>query len=181
WAASAPRIVMGSLDDTHFAWVHPGLLGDREHPEPPEHQVAREDHELVARYTILQPANASIGGEGALERVDYRNHATPTAIRLVKSGPAGTYVIFHAVCPLDWNRSQVFLITARDFDIAPGRDRHYLEFEERILGQDRRVVESQRPWLLPPLASRLMLYVRPADLPLIAFQRWLEELGVPHL
>ena len=41
------------------------------------------------------------------------------------------------------------------------------------------MVESQRPWLLPPLSSRLSLYVRPADLPLIAYQRWLEELGIP--
>lgn len=42
-------------------------------------------------------------------------------------------------------------------------------------------MESQRPWLLPPPASRLMLCVRPADLPLIAFQRWLEELGIPQV
>ncbi len=32
-----------------------------------------------------------------------------------------------------------------------------------------------------PLSSRLMLYVRPADLPLIAYQKWLEELGVPQI
>jgi vanillate O-demethylase monooxygenase subunit len=42
------------------------------------------------------------------------------------------------------------------------------------------VVESQRPWLLPPLSSRMMLYIRPADLPLVAYQRWLEELGIPQ-
>jgi hypothetical protein len=27
----------------------------------------------------------------------------------------------------------------------------------------------------------MTLFVRPADLPLIAFQRWLEELGVPQV
>ena len=42
-------------------------------------------------------------------------------------------------------------------------------------------VDQQRPWLLPPLSSRLMLYVRPADLPLIRFQKWMEELGIPEL
>jgi len=26
-----------------------------------------------------------------------------------------------------------------------------------------------------------MLYVRPADLPLIAYQKWMEELGVPQI
>jgi len=34
--------------------------------------------------------------------------------------------------------------------------------------------------LLPPLSSRMMLYVRPADLPLVAFQKWLEELSIPQ-
>lgn len=43
------------------------------------------------------------------------------------------------------------------------------------------MIESQRPWLLPPLSARMSLYVRPADLPLIEFQRWLEELELPQL
>ena len=34
--------------------------------------------------------------------------------------------------------------------------------------------------LLPPLSSRMMLHVRPADLPLVAFQKWLEGLHIPQ-
>src|SRR5205823_4573926 len=86
----------GRWDDTHFPWVHEGILGDRAHPEPPDHQVYRQGSELVSTYTMLQPANASIGGQEsgeALESVTYTNHVTPTTIRLVKQGPAGTYVI----------------------------------------------------------------------------------------
>jgi len=26
-----------------------------------------------------------------------------------------------------------------------------------------------------------MLYVRPADLPLVAYQKWMEQLGVPQI
>jgi vanillate O-demethylase monooxygenase subunit len=180
WTASAPRIVMAALDDTHFPWVHPGLLGDRDHPEPPDHEVRREGDALVCSYSILQPANESIGG-AALETVEYLNRVTPTTVRLTKRGPAGSYVLFQAMCPVAHNRSLVFLQTARDFDLEPARDQLYTDFEDVIQSQDRPVVESQRPWLLPPLASRLMLYVRPADLPLIAFQRWLEELGIPQV
>ncbi len=179
WRASAPRIVMAALDDTHFPWVHPGVLGDQEHPEPPDHHAELDGDALVAWYESEQPANQSIGGTAALERVEYRNWATPSTIRLRKRGPAGTYVIFDAVSPVAHDRSLVFLITARDFDTDAARDEHYLQFEDAIQAQDRPVVESQRPWLLPPLSSRLSLYVRPADLPLIAYQRWLEELGIP--
>ena len=66
-------------------------------------------------------------------------------------------------------------------DLDPERDQSYLEFEDVIQAQDRPVIESQRPWLLPPLSARMTLFVRPADLPLIAFQRWLEDLGVPQV
>jgi vanillate O-demethylase monooxygenase subunit len=113
--------------------------------------------------------------------VTYTNWCTPTTIRLRKDGPAGTYAIYQVMCPVSPQRSLVFLQMARDFDRDPERDQAYLEFEDVIQAQDRPVIESQRPWLLPPLSARLSLYVRPADLPLIAFQRWLEELGVPQI
>ena len=184
WAASAPRIVMGALDDTHFPWVHPGLLGDPAHPEPPDHEAFREGDYLVSRYSTLQPANETISGadgSGELETVTYVNYCTPTSIRLVKEGPAGRYAILQAMTPVRHDLSLVFLQMARDFDTDPARDPEYMAFEDRIQEQDRPVVESQRPWLLPPLSSRLLLYVRPADLPLVAFQRWLEDLGIPQL
>jgi phenylpropionate dioxygenase-like ring-hydroxylating dioxygenase large terminal subunit len=182
WSASAPRLVMGALDDTHFAWVHPGLLGDPAHPEPPDHRAWREGTAVVSTYRHLQPANESIGGAaGAMEEVDYTNRATATSIHLLKAGPAGSYAILMAFCPVSAMRTIPFLITARDFDTDPDRDESYLEFEDRVQAQDRRVVESQRPWLLPPLSARLQLYVRPADLPLVEFQRYLEELGVPQV
>ena len=183
WRASAPRIVMGALDDTHFPWVHPGLLGDPAHPEPPDHEAFREGDYLVSRYSTLQPANETISGQesgAGLETVTYTNWCTPTSIRLRKEGPAGTYAIYQVMCPLSADRSLIFLQMARDFDLDPARDQSYLEFEDVIQAQDRPVIESQRPWLLPPLSARMTLFVRPADLPLIAFQRWLEELGVPQ-
>ena len=165
WAASAPRVIMGALDDTHFPWVHPGLLGDPGHPEPPDHEAHEEGQYVVSSYAILQPANETISGAEAggeqLETVRYTNYCTPTSIRLLKEGPAGTYAIF------------------------PGGVRvevaGHLQEHERAVVPDRPVVESQRPWLLPPLSARLQLYVRPADLPLILFQRRLEERGIPQI
>jgi vanillate O-demethylase monooxygenase subunit len=175
---------MGALDDTHFPWVHPGLLGDPEHPEPPDHEAHREGRYLVSSYSTLQPANETISGQqvsGELETVRYANYCTPTTIRLLKDGPVGRYAIYQAMCPVAADRTLIFLQMARDFDMDPSRDQAYLEFEDVIQSQDRPVVESQRPWLLPPLSSRLSLYVRPADLPLIAFQKWMEELGIPQV
>ena len=184
WAASATRIVMGALDDTHFPWVHPGTLGDQAHPEPPDHEVSVEGDRLVSTYAIEQPANLSLGsaaGAAGREEVVYTNTVTPTAIRLLKEAPAGRFVLFQVMQPLSYLSTRIYLQVARDFDLEPARDESYLEFEDGIQAQDQPVVESQRPWLLPPLSSRLMLYVRPADLPLIRFQKWMEELGIPEL
>jgi vanillate O-demethylase monooxygenase subunit len=184
WAASATRIVMGALDDTHFAWVHPGLLGDPEHPEPPDHRVSQEGHELVSAYSILQPANLTMGSAADAERLEtvvYTNRVTPSTIRLLKESPAGVFVLFQVMQPINQASSRIYLQVARNFDLAPERDESFLAFEDVIQSQDQPVVESQRPWLLPPLTSRLMLYIRPADLPLIAYQKWMEELGIPQL
>nr|WP_158260279.1 aromatic ring-hydroxylating dioxygenase subunit alpha [Mycobacterium eburneum] len=181
WRASAPRVVMGALDDTHFGWVHPGLLGDPDTPEAPDHEAHREGDYLITSYSVEQPGTLSSMGTGICETVNYRNAATPTSIRLVKRSATGTYVIFMAVQPVDADRSHVYLLTARDFDLDPAGDERYLTFEDTLQAQDRVVIESQRPWLLPPLESRLALYIRPADLPLIEFQRWLEELGIPQV
>ena len=184
WRASATRIVMAALDDTHFPWVHPGTLGDPAHPEPPDHTADLLGDHLVAAYSIEQPANVSLGsaeGASGLETVTYTNHVWPTTVRLVKNAPGGNFVLFQTMQPIAHDRSRIFLQVARDFDPDPEHDRSYIDFEDVIQSQDRPIVESQRPWLLPPLSSRLMLYVRPADLPLIALQKWMEELGLPQV
>jgi phenylpropionate dioxygenase-like ring-hydroxylating dioxygenase large terminal subunit len=184
WQAAATRIVMAALDDTHFPWVHPGILGDPSHPEPPDHRAEVVGDHVVASYLIEQPANISLGsapGASGLEPVAYTNHVYPSTIRLHKEAPGGVFILFQTMQPIAHNRSRIFLQVARNFDLDRDRDETYLAFEDVIQSQDKPVVESQRPWLLPPLSSRLMLYVRPADLPLIAYQKWMEDLGIPQI
>jgi phenylpropionate dioxygenase-like ring-hydroxylating dioxygenase large terminal subunit len=186
WQASAPRIIMGALDDTHFPWVHPGLLGDRAHTDPPIHRVERQGRYLVSRYDILQPKNVGasyIPGKGTgdeLTRVSYTNYVgMPGVIRLVKVGEGSTcYVIWMATCPHSYNCTTSFWRVMRNYDRDPDRDSHYEDFEDRVRAQDKVIVESQRPWLLPPFWTKIELPLRPADLPLIEYQKWLEELGI---
>ena len=47
--------------------------------------------------------------------------------------------------------------------------------------EDKEIVESQKPWLLPPLRAQMILYVRPEDVPLVEFQKMAERLGVPQV
>lgn len=183
WIAAAPRVVMGALDDTHFPWVHPGVLGDRSHVAPPDHRVWRDGRYLMSQYTIQQPTNITIAtGETheAMQNVTYTNYlAIPTTIRLLKGSDDGKrYAIWLATCPRRYNMTDTFWRVARNYDLDPARDEAYESFEDLVREQDRPIVESQRPWLLPPLWSKLELPLRPADQPLIEYQRWLDELGI---
>ena len=187
WQASAPRLVMGQLDDTHFAWVHPHTLGDPQQVEAPDHRVWREGDRLVATYTTWQSEHSlSSGGggpsaPGGPNRVTYTIHATPNTVRLVKESRRGTFVVFEAIQPISYNQSITYWRVARDFDGDPVWDDVHERFQDAVREEDRRVVESQRPWLIPPMTTGLMLYIRPADLPLIEYQRWMEELGIPQI
>ncbi len=186
WQASAPRVVMGALDDTHFPWVHAGILGDRDHPEPPDHAVWRDGDYLVCRYSVQQPHNLSTAdltqGNGAAdyEQITYTNYVSlPGVIRLVKVGDADRrYVIWLATCPHRHNLTTTYWRVARNYDLDPAHDADYERFEDAIRAQDQPIVESQRPWLLPPFWTKVEMPLRPADLPLIEYQRWLEELGI---
>ena len=88
------------------------------------------------------------------------------------------YAIWLATFPIRYNLTQTFWRVARNYDLDPARDQVYEDFEDIVRAQDKPVVESQRPWLLPPFWTRLEMPLRPADLPLIEYQRWLEELDI---
>ncbi|MGF1471633.1 MAG: Rieske 2Fe-2S domain-containing protein [Rubrobacteraceae bacterium] len=184
WRASAVRVVIATLDDTHFPWVHPGLLGDRDHPEAPDHHVWREGDYLLSRYEMLQPAAEAFATQGdpdSMRKVEYTYYTTPNSVRMDKVGDNETYSMLLLTCPHTHDSTTVYLHRVRNFDKSPERDPEYTELQRTIVQQDRPIVESQRPWLLPPLSSKLMLYTRPADQPLVALQRWLEELGIPQI
>jgi vanillate O-demethylase monooxygenase subunit len=197
WAASAPRVIMAALDDTHGPWVHGGLVGDRSHPLPPEHTVQRAGCNLVVRIRMLQPDNATIAEEqstgirqaapasdlgAGLQEV----HLTTTVgmpntihFTIRAKGSARTTLIWQAVCPVRFDQTLTFWGSSRNYDLdKPAYNPAFEELQDTLRAQDKRIVESQRPWLLPPFWTKVELPLRPADLPLIEYQRWLEELGI---
>ena len=186
WEASAPRMIMGALDDTHFPWVHPGLLGNRDQTDAPLHSVERVGRYLVSRYSIQQPKNVStsdsLNVKGSFDNpvISYTNYVgMPGVIRLMKDGEGGTcYVVWLATCPHTYKSTTSFWRVVRNYDLDAEHDGRYEEFEDQVRAQDKVIVESQRPWLLPPFWSKIELPIRPADLPLIEYQKWLEELGI---
>jgi vanillate O-demethylase monooxygenase subunit len=187
WTASAPRVIMAALDDTHGPWVHEGLVGDRAHPAPPEHKVWREGQYLTVAIRMLQPNNATIaenGHDAPLREVEIITtvgipNTIHFSIRAADSADDRCTLIWQAVAPRHYNLTDTYWGSARNYALdQPAYDPAFETLQDTLRAQDRRVVESQRPWLLPPFWTKIELPLRPADLPLIAYQQWLEELGI---
>ncbi|VVM08207.1 aromatic ring-hydroxylating oxygenase subunit alpha [Methylacidimicrobium tartarophylax] len=187
WRASAPRVILSQLDDTHFCWVHPGTIGSATHPETPDHKVSRTASTVVSRFTVWQRAEApSVGlGSATAEKdplpVSYVIEAGTSSVHIRKQRKEAAFAVFQAVSPVRHDRCRVFWRIARTYDKKTESDPVHDRVQDAILEEDRKVVESQRPWLLPPISAGRIRYLGPCDLPLVEYHRWMEELGVPQL
>ncbi|MDE0708846.1 MAG: Rieske 2Fe-2S domain-containing protein [bacterium] len=79
WNCSMPRRIENYVDFAHFAWVHDQVLGDRNHPEVPDHGIGRVGHELRFDHPhMAEPADSGknkgleSGGAPVDVQIDYR-------------------------------------------------------------------------------------------------------------
>jgi vanillate O-demethylase monooxygenase subunit len=180
WDAAAARQLENFTDFGHFPFVHPGLLGDPERTQVPEHTVAREGH--VLRYEITRPespnsdefpifANRQAGPAARHSR--YEIHLPYTLLLRIDWGGAERMVYLFASRPVSDTRCVGYCLVARNYDLDQD-DRVIEEFEEVIFEQDRRIVQSQRPHNAPlDLSEELHLTF---DAVAIAYRRALDAL-----
>ena len=174
WAASGPRLIENFVDTAHFAWVHPGILGDRERPRVPEITVRK--HDWTIEVELRMP---SAGGlqTGAQDTHIWDEVTLPMTVRQVRTDAAGRHnVIFLAISPLSAKRLRRFIRSMRDFDLdAP--DEPFRAQSELVQSQDRAIVEEQRPEELPVDLAEEM-HVRGPDDPAVVYRRALAALGI---
>ena len=168
--ASGPRIVENFLDVGHFPFVHEGILGDRKRPEIEEYTATiNADGVLAEGVKVFQPDPYGTG-EGSVVTYTYRVHRPLTA-SFVKHGEH-SFGMLLSVTPHDAVDSTAWMWMAMNYEPSSPM----VEFQDRIFAQDRPILESQRPELLP-LDLQAELHLR-SDRTAIAYRRWLRELGV---
>jgi phenylpropionate dioxygenase-like ring-hydroxylating dioxygenase large terminal subunit len=169
--ALGPRLIENLLDVAHLGIVHAGLLGD------PEGQI--EDYEVgmgprgpeAKEIRIFQP-NPDGTGAGAHIRYHYEVQGPLTA-GFVKYHGEQQFGILAQVMPVDAEYSEMRLVMAMNYgQEIPGDE--LIAFQDRVTEQDRVIVESQRPELLP-LDLQAELHLR-SDRMAIAYRRWLREI-----
>jgi phenylpropionate dioxygenase-like ring-hydroxylating dioxygenase large terminal subunit len=181
WQSDASRQVENFTDFGHFPWVHPGLLGDPERPVVPDHTVVARGR--VLHYEVVRPEAANsddfpVFANDALavpeRRSRYELHLPYTIIlRLGWGGSEGMVYVFVAQ-PVAADRCAGYLVIGRNYNLDQP-DEVLLGFEETIFGQDQRIVESQRPEMVPfDLAAELHLRF---DAVAVAYRRAMRDCG----
>ena len=180
-AASAPRIIENFLDMAHFGFVHEGWLGSRAHTSIAPYEVRPTPHGVLATSCRAWQPRSSIHAESGAE-VEYGYEVTaPYMAVLTKRPEAGSSAldghdeaIAMFVCPVSEESSVVWTRMAmNDFDSPDAR---LIEFQDHIFGQDRPVLESQRPKRLP-LAPDAEAHCA-ADRLSTAYRRFLKASGI---
>jgi vanillate O-demethylase monooxygenase subunit len=182
WATSAARQVDNFLDVSHFPFVHANTFGNSAEPEIPEIPVQQTEYGLAYdfNFNAANPdASPMDGGQTLVWETSY--HVTlPFAVRLWERFPDRVdqecyHVVFNVAAPVSSKRTRAFFFVCRNFDFdVPAEE--ILEWEGRIMGEDKVIVEGQRPEELP-LDLTEELHVQ-ADRMTIAYRRQLAELGL---
>jgi phenylpropionate dioxygenase-like ring-hydroxylating dioxygenase large terminal subunit len=181
WRCSAPRRLENFVDFAHFAWVHAGLLGDRSHPEVPEHEVWRVGPELRFSQRVIEPNQGATKNQLVLdaEFLQIENTyrlAMPASIYLNRRFPGDNhYILTMSASPVGPKVTRSFSFIARNYALTQPDD-DFVRFEQVILDQDRPVVESQRPEELP-IDLSAELHIRGVDRVSLEYRRWLMRIA----
>jgi phenylpropionate dioxygenase-like ring-hydroxylating dioxygenase large terminal subunit len=180
-ATSAPRAIENFLDMAHFPFVHTDILGAEPHTEVKDYDVEISDNQdevLATRCRFYQPM-AALSAEGGGE-VDYIYRVPhPFCAVLYKSCPADLArmdVIAVFVQPMTEESIRAHLVMSMIDTVHT--DTELRRFQQVIFGQDKPILENQRPRRLP-LHPRAETPIR-ADLSGIAYRRWLATTNVHY-
>lgn len=179
--ALGPRVIENALDVAHLGFVHAGLLGDPQRLEIEDYEVIESDRGPEAKAIRIWQPNPDGTGKGAL--VTYRYWVDgPLTVGIEKTGVQGSedgkrFAILAQVAPIDAQHVEMRLLMSMNYGHEIP-DSELRAFQDRVTEQDRAVVESQRPELLP-LDLQAELHLR-SDRMAIAYRKWLRKIGLQY-
>ena len=172
WAASAPRLIENFVDTAHFAWVHPGLLGQRDKPLVPPITVSQDGLRIVVELDMEVGTDIHKGMSNVWDEL-----TLPFTVRQVRTDPGGGHhIVFLAIQPTGPRTLRRFVYKLRDYDLDKP-DEKFIEKSAIVAAQDRAIVEEQRPEELPVDLTEEM-HVRGPDDPAVVFRRAMGAIGI---
>lgn len=172
WMSSAGRVVENGMDFSHFNFTHKGLTELADGPIIKPHDVQVTDYGLHYQYH-----------DSRITR-DYYLYAPFTLHDCKIEENGDTSILTLIVGPTDATTTEVYAFIARNHEGATAlenKGKKVLETEviaafERIMAQDRAIVESQRPEEIP-LDLKDELHLKVPDATGIAYRRLLARIS----
>jgi len=174
--AQGPRIIENLLDVAHLPIAHAGMLGDPAHADIGEYAVTTTAEGIVARdIPIWQP---DPDGTGRPATVHYTYWVErPFAARMTKLHNGQNFSLLGSVTPVDEETTLAWVVIAMNYALDVP-EQELRRFQDFVTEQDIRIVNSQRPELLP-LDLQTELHLR-SDRIAIEYRRWLKQLGLQY-
>jgi len=182
FVAKGPRVIENLFDVAHLGHVHAGLLGDPQWLQIEDYEVSMGvDGPEAKNMRIWQP---DPDGTGQPAMVTYHYWAAgPLTAGLVKlrgdsaTADAQQFGILAQVAPVDAETVNVRMAIVMNYGHEIP-EAEIVAFQDVVIEQDRIVVESQRPELLP-LDLQAELHLR-SDRMAIAYRKWLSAIGMKY-
>lgn len=177
--ALGPRVIENALDVAHLGYVHAGLLGDPARLEIEDYEVADGPRGPEAQQIRIWQPNPDGTGQGTL--ITYRYWVEgPLTMGFEKTGSdvdGRRFSVLAQVAPIDAEHSEMRMLMCMNYGHEIPEE-ELRAFQDRVTEQDRAVVESQRPELLP-LDLQAELHLR-SDRMAIAYRKWLRKIGLRY-
>lgn len=178
---SAARAVENFLDMGHFAFVHPGYLGDEPFTEIVEYnvEVSQDQREILATECKSFRSRRSDGDTGGSDIVyTYRIMSPFNTLLTMPSevDPSQNDIVAIFVQPMEEELCRVHMLDSVVDNV--NNNTAIRRFQQTVFGQDKPILENQLPKRLP-LDPRAETPIR-ADKSGIVYRRWLQQKGVTY-
>lgn len=174
--ASAPRVMENLMDPAHLMFVHGGFLADSSRAKIPDYTIKRHSRGFsTSEIEYFQP---DAFGDGVSRTSVQANHVLgPLTLHQYKCVRETGDVVssMYWVIPHTEKRTSIFVLRARNHDIDQPNEK-FVAVQDRVMSQDKPILESQKPELLP-LDLSAELHMK-SDRIAIQYRQWLNELGV---
>lgn len=175
-SAAGPRLVENFLDVSHLMFVHEGLLGEPERSEIAEYKVHEVGGMLQTdEIEVYQPDPDGRGnGVNALYTYKVYSPLSASLSKRIKGSPE-LFHLYLLVLPENEQRSTAYMVMERNYALDVPDD-VFIAFQDKLLEQDRTIVENQMPELLP-LDLQAELHLK-CDRLSIMYRKMLLQAGV---
>jgi phenylpropionate dioxygenase-like ring-hydroxylating dioxygenase large terminal subunit len=185
WNTAPLRLMENSFDNAHFAFVHSATFGDITQPKPRKYEIVETDYGFAATTVVdvVNPPDAfQVTGDTnpTTTRTMHNHWYMPFCRRLDMTYPSGVrHVIINSATPIGDGQIQVVQLLYRNDTEADCPAEKLIEWDRRIITEDREVLESTDPDAALDVSMRLEAHM-PSDRPGLIMRRRLLELLAAH-